>query len=202
MFEGNVLPYSFYIDGSVVDIAIRLLGKVMVTNINNRFTLSRIVETEAYDGEKDKACHAYPLRKTMRTEVMFKDGGRSYVYVCYGIHHLMNIITNAENEPHAVLIRAVEPIVGLEAMEEHKKKAGQALLTNGPGKLCRALGITRKHNDVILYDDSSPIWIGETKENLPFEVVQTTRIGVGYAEEDAFLPWRFFIEGNLFVSRG
>lgn len=132
---------------------------------------------------------------------MLKEGGRSYVYLCYGLHHLMNVVTNGENEPNAVLIRAVEPLFGWEAMGLRRNARGPINLTNGPGKLASALGITRKCNDVILYDCSSPIWIGEEKYNPPYEITQTTRIGVDYAEEDALLPWRFYINGNQYVSK-
>ncbi|MEX2592770.1 MAG: DNA-3-methyladenine glycosylase [Anditalea sp.] len=201
MTEVNILPQSFYLEGEVLDISKKLLGKIIITDIDNQVTMSRIVETEAYNGSKDKACHAYLHRKTPRTNVMFKEGGRSYVYLCYGLHHLMNIVTNGENEPNAVLIRAVEPILGLKAMALRRNVKGQINLTNGPGKLASALGISRKCNDVILYDSSSPIWIGEEKINEHYEIKQTTRIGVDYAEEDALLPWRFYIKDSHYVSR-
>ena len=202
MLDINILPQSFYLEGDVVHISKKLLGKIIVTDIDNQLTLSRIVETEAYDGRMDKACHAYPNRKTPRTEVMFREGGRSYVYLCYGIHSLFNIVTNAEDEPNAVLLRAVEPLMGLEAMTTRRKIKSQINFTNGPGKLASALGITRSMNDVVLYDGGSPIWIGEEKEKRHEpEIIQTTRIGVDYAEEDALLPWRFYIKDNPYVSR-
>lgn len=202
MLDIDILPQNFYLEGDVVHISKKLLGKIIVTDIDHRVTCSRIVETEAYDGRMDKACHAYPNRKTPRTEVMFKEGGRSYVYLCYGIHYLFNIVTHEENEPNAVLLRAVEPIVGLEAMVARRKIKNQITLTNGPGKLASALGITRDLNDVVLYDGGSPIWIGEEKERRAIpEIVQTTRVGVDYAEEDALLPWRFYIKNNPYVSR-
>src|SRR5690554_3133541 len=164
MLNIKALPQSFYLEGDVVDISKKLLGKIIVTDIDAETTISRIVETEAYNGSMDKACHAYPNRKTPRTEVMFKEGGRSYVYLCYGIHYLFNIVTNKEDEPNAVLLRALEPIIGLETMESRRKTKGQINLTNGPGKLASALGISRNLNDIILYDSGSPIWIGEEKE--------------------------------------
>ncbi len=202
MLDISVLPQRFYLEGDVVQISRKLLGKIIVTDIGNQLTLSRIVETEAYDGRVDKACHAYPNRKTPRTEVMFKAGGRSYVYLCYGIHYLFNIVTHAENEPNAVLLRAVEPLMGLDAMAIRRKIKSQINFTNGPGKLAGALGITKGFNDLVLYDTNSPIWIGEEKEKEPKpEIIQTTRIGVDYAEEDAFLPWRFYIKDNPYVSR-
>jgi DNA-3-methyladenine glycosylase len=202
MLDISILPQCFYLEGGVVQIAKELLGKIIVTDIDNQLTLSRIVETEAYDGRVDKACHAYPQRRTPRTEVMFKEGGRSYVYLCYGIHYLFNIVTHVENEPNAVLLRAVEPVVGLHFMADRRKVKSQINFTNGPGKLARALGITRDFNDLVLYDPQSPIWIAEEKEKIAKpDIIQTTRIGVDYAEEDALLPWRFYIKDNPYVSR-
>lgn len=201
MLNINILPKSFYLEDDVVQISNNLLGKIIITNIDSHVTFSRIVETEAYNGSKDKACHAYLNRKTPRTNVMFKEGGRSYVYVCYGLHHLFNIVTNGENEPNAVLIRAVQPILGLETMVDRRKVKGKINLTNGPGKLASALGITREFNDLTLYDSDSPIWIAEEKTDKPDEIIQTTRVGVDYAEEDAHLPWRFYVKGNPYVSR-
>lgn len=202
MLNIDILPQSFYLESDVVHISKMLLGKIIVTDIDNQLTLSRIVETEAYNGIMDRACHAYPNRKTPRTEVMFKEGGRSYVYLCYGIHYLFNIVTDVKDEPHAVLLRAVEPIAGLDAMEKRRKIKSHINLTNGPGKLASALGITKTLNDVVLYHTGSPIWIGEERGrgNDP-EIIQTKRIGVDYAEEDALLPWRFYIKDNPYVSR-
>lgn len=202
MLDISILPQRFYLEGDVVQIAKKLLGKIIVTDIDDQLTLSRIVETEAYDGRVDKACHAYPQRRTPRTEVMFKEGGRSYVYLCYGIHYLFNIVTHVENEPNAVLLRAVEPVAGLHFMADRRKVKSQINFTNGPGKLASALGITRNFNDLVLYDPQSPIWIAEEKEKIDKpEIIQTTRIGVDYAEEDALLPWRFYIKDNPYVSR-
>lgn len=200
MLNINILPQSFYLEGDVVHISKRLLGKIIVTEIDHQVTLSRIVETEAYNGSMDKACHAYQNRKTPRTEVMFKEGGRSYVYLCYGLHHLFNIVTNGVNEPNAVLIRAVEPLEGLEVMADRRKTKGQINLTNGPGKLANALGITRDLNDVLLYSNDSPIRIAEERE-YDHEIVVSKRVGVDYAEEDALLPWRFYVKDNPYVSK-
>lgn len=201
MQEVQILPPSFYTEGDVLEISKNLLGKIIITDIDNQLTMARIVETEAYDGSKDKACHAYLNRKTARTDVMFGEGGRSYVYLCYGLHHLFNIVTNNKNEPNAVLVRAVEPMYGMETMVLRRKVKKMINLTNGPGKLTSALGVTRKFNNMTLYDPSSPIWIGEDQGNEQHDIVQTTRIGVDYAEEDAFLPWRFYVKGNVYVSK-
>lgn len=196
----KILPQSFYLQDDVVQIARKLLGKIVVTDIGGQITLSRIVETEAYNGSTDKACHAHLNRKTSRTRVMFEEGGRSYVYLCYGIHNLFNIVTNAENEPNAVLVRAVEPIEGIEAMVERRNIKKHVNLTNGPGKLSSALGITRSLNDILLYDNNSPIWIADEGWE-ETEIIETSRIGVDYAEEDALLPWRFYIKDNPYVSK-
>ena len=177
MLNLNILPQGFYLEDDVVLISKKLLGKIIVTDIDNEVTLSRIVETEAYNGSIDKACHAYLHLNTPRTRVMFKDGGRSYVYLCYGLHHLFNIVTNGENNPNAVLIRAVEPIVGLEAMKLRRNKVKKQInWTNGPGKLASALAISREYNDLKLYEAGSPIWIGEEEGGQEFEIIQTALI--------------------------
>lgn len=201
MHNIKVLPKSFFLNGDVTAISQRLLGKILVTNIDNQITIGRIVETEAYHGSKDKACHAYLHRNTKRTSVMFKDGGRSYVYLCYGIHSLFNIITHGEGQPNAVLIRALEPLEGIDIMKERRSIALAQNLCNGPGKLAQAMGIDKVVNDIVLYENSSPVWIGESNSDLKFDIVTTTRIGVDYAEEDALLPWRFYIKNNTYISR-
>ncbi|HSJ68694.1 MAG TPA: DNA-3-methyladenine glycosylase [Anditalea sp.] len=201
MHNIKVLPKSFFLNGDVTAISQRLLGKILVTNIDNQITIGRIVETEAYHGSKDKACHAYLHRNTKRTSVMFKDGGRSYVYLCYGIHSLFNIITHGEGQPNAVLIRALEPLEGIDIMKERRSIALARNLCNGPGKLAQAMGIDKVVNDIVLYENSSPVWIGESNSDLKFDIVTTTRIGVDYAEEDALLPWRFYIKNNTYISR-
>ena len=185
------LPISYYLGENVVEIARDLLGKILFTNINNRITAGIISETEAYAGETDKASHAYGGLITNRTEVLFRNGGIIYVYLCYGIHHLFNIVTGPINIPHAVLIRGIIPYEG---KNEMRNRIGanniSSKRTNGPGKLSKALGITTKFNCESLIGNR--IWIedGEIKIN-PEEIVTSKRIGVGYAEEDAMLPYRF-----------
>ncbi|KEO74016.1 hypothetical protein EL17_07645 [Anditalea andensis] len=197
----KVLPKSFFLNGDVTAISQNLLGKILVTNINNQITIGKIVETEAYHGSKDKACHAYLHRNTKRTSVMFKDGGRSYVYLCYGIHFLFNVVTHGEGEPNAVLIRSLEPIDGLPIMKQRRQMDNPKTLCNGPGKLAQAMGIDKVVNDTVLYEKNSPIWIGDVGTGEDFETVTTTRIGVDYAEEDALLPWRYYIKGNSYISK-
>lgn len=172
-------------------IAKELLGKVIVTNFNGVQTAGMITETEAYEGATDKACHAYGNRRTKRTETMFYNGGVAYVFLCYGIHHLFNVVTNISDVPHAVLIRAIEPLEGLEQMKKRRKnKKVGATFSNGPGTASQALGITVKHDKLDL--TMSQIWIED--RGIGFsdaEILITKRIGIDYAEEDAELLYRF-----------
>ncbi|MEQ9465883.1 MAG: DNA-3-methyladenine glycosylase [Ekhidna sp.] len=191
------LPRSFYERGDVVQVAKELLGKVLVTNLGGVLTAGKIVETEAYCGRGDKACHANEKR-TRRTEVMYQRGGSAYVYLCYGIHHLFNVVTNKEGLADAVLIRALEPMEGLEEMKE-RRKFTKAKLASGPGTLSQAMGINVGMSGQDLL--SEEIWIGKSERNEEFEILSDTRIGVEYAEEDALKPWRFVIAGNTFVSK-
>jgi DNA-3-methyladenine glycosylase len=177
-----------------------LLGKILVTHIEGVKTVARITETEAYCGAKDKACHAHLNRRTKRTEIMFGEGGRAYVYLCYGIHHLFNVVTNVADEADAVLIRAAEPVSGTEHMLNRRRLLKvEKKLTAGPGSISKAMGITTSHYGEKLWGNN--IWI----ENAPVlqenEIRETTRIGVDYAAEDALLPWRFYDKNSQFVSR-
>lgn len=180
------LTKSFYIRTDVVAIAQELLGKWLMTEIDGVVTGGMIIETEAYKGPEDRACHAYQNRRTPRTEIMFAEGGHAYVYLCYGMHNLFNVVTGPRDLPHAVLIRALLPDCGLETMlqrRDHKKQ-----LVSGPGALCQALGITRAHNATSLL--KGPIWV-EERNYTPKEIIATPRIGIDYAGSDALLPWRF-----------
>ncbi len=194
-----ILPPSFYLHEDVVQVAKDLLGKVIVTKIDGITTSGIITETEAYAGITDKASHAYGGRRTNRTEIMYAQGGVAYVYLCYGIHHLFNVVTNMQDIPHAVLIRAVEPLKGIDTMLQRRKKEKlQPQLTAGPGAMSMALGIQTLHTGlslskgiITLHDE------GVKVEN----IIATTRIGVDYAKEDALLPYRFYIAGNKFISK-
>lgn len=201
MKDIKILPKEFFLKRNVIEIAKDLLGKIVVTQLDGGYTSARIVETEAYDGATDKACHAFPNKLTRRTEVMFKEGGRSYVYLCYGIHHLFNIVTHEEGSAKAVLIRAVEPVKGIELMKARRKVGNLRQLTNGPGKVAQALGISTLYNDETLYEENGLIYIGSEIDNVNFEINISTRIGVDYAEEDAMLPWRFYIKDNPYISK-
>lgn len=194
------LGLSFYEQPNVVKIAKQLLGKILVTHFDGITTAGRIVETEAYNGVVDKASHAYNGRRTNRTEIMFAHGGAAYVYLCYGIHHLFNVVTNVAGTPHAVLIRALDPIIGIEQMllRTGKHKADHTL-TKGPGNVSKALGIATQHTGLSLLGND--IWIADDGTRYkPSTIATTARIGVDYAAEDALLPYRFIVKDNPFVS--
>ena len=196
----KILPVSFYQRENVFQIARELLGKVVVTKWNKVITSGRIVEVEAYNGVIDKASHAFGGRRTARNEVMYAEGGVAYVYLCYGIHHLFNVVTNAEEEPHAILIRALEPIKGIDEMLRRVgKEKSDHTLTRGPGNLSKALGIFTSHSGNSL--QSKKLYIAEDRVAFSkMEIIASPRIGVGYAGKDALLPYRFYIIGNPFVS--
>ncbi len=180
-------------------VAKELLGKVMLTRINNSLTSGIIVETEAYS-YREKGCHAYNNLRTNRTEVMFGPGGQAYVYLCYGIHHLFNIVTNKRDMAEAVLIRALEPRDGHQTMMNRMKTDTQRRITSGPGKLTKALGIDRKLNGRNLMD--SDVWLEDIGIKIAKQdIIATPRIGIDYAGTDAFLPWRFYVRDNPWISR-
>jgi len=194
------LSADFYQRDDVLLISRELLGKVLCTNFHNKLTSGIIVETEAYGGITDKASHAYGGRRTKRTETMYAKGGCAYVYLCYGIHHLFNIVTNKENIPQAVLIRAIQPRDGIEIMlQRRNKKKIDHTLTSGPGSLTRALGITVKNSGTFLMDNL--IWLENQNINYTNQdILATPRVGVQYAGKDAQNPWRFQVENSPWVS--
>lgn len=194
------LPLSFYQRENVLTIAKDLLGKLLVTRFNNDLTSGRIVETEAYNGITDKASHAFGGRKTRRTEIIFGAGGVAYVYLCYGIHHMFNIVTNVHGTPHAILIRGVEPMEGKEIMVERMNKTVfNKTVGKGPGNVAKALGLYTCHTGYSLQGEEISI---EDDGFLPSvsDIITSPRIGVDYAGEDAKLLYRFFIKDNAFVS--
>lgn len=195
------LPLSYYSNQDVLFLAKDLLGKVIFTEIDGNITAGIIVETEAYFGIQDKASHAYGGRRTDRTETLYSHGGISYVYLCYGIHHLFNVVTSVENDPHAVLIRATEPLIGKEIMESRRNMpASKAAISSGPGSAAKALGIDRTFNQKDL--SGSEIWIENHNTQYSLDKIESgPRVGVAYAGEDALLPWRFWIKGNKYVSK-
>ena len=193
------LPLSFYLGNDVLKIARDLLGKVLVTCWNKEYTSGRIVETEAYAGETDKASHA-SKGKTARTEIMFNEGGKAYVYLCYGVHQMFNIVTNNEGIPDAILIRAVEPIDGIDIMLKRtgKKKLDETL-TKGPGNVGKAFGFHTSQCGLLLNSDE--LFIGDDGYKLSKAMIGTSpRIGVDYAGKHAEWHYRFFAKGSKFVS--
>ena len=185
---------SFYAGDDVVAISRNLLGKVLCTYVDGLTTRAIITETEAYAGVGDRASHAFGGRRTKRTEPMFGPGGFAYVYLCYGIHHLFNVVTNEKDVPHAVLVRAGSPLAGLDAMlaRRGKEKEDPSLL-GGPGSLAKALGITTEHTGVSLSGDR--IWLEDEGIRVSDDAIATgPRVGVDYAGEDALRPYRFLID--------
>lgn len=196
----SILDRSFYGRADVVKIAKELLGKILITFFDGQFTAGRIVETEAYNGAVDRASHAYNGRRTARTEVMFGRPGTAYVYLCYGIHHLFNVVTNKEGVPHAILVRALEPLHGIDVMlDRTRKQVLDNTLTRGPGNVSKALGIYTSHTGLDLLE--SNMVIAEDQYEVKKSAIGiTTRIGVDYAGPDALLPYRFIVKNNPYVS--
>lgn len=183
------LTKDFYLRDNVVQISKELLGKYLFAKFDGKLTGGIIAETEAYAGITDKASHAYGNRRTTRTEVMYHEGGVAYVYLCYGIHSLFNIVTNKKDLPDAVLIRAIKPTEGINVMIKRRNKKTHKL-TSGPGTVAQALGMKTIHSGLNLCGNK--IWLEDNGMNtLSDEIITSTRIGVAYAEEDALLPYRF-----------
>jgi len=184
-------PLTFYRGSEILQIGKELLGKYLFTRFDGKLTGGMIIETESYKGPEDKASHAYGNRKTKRTRTLFENGGVAYVYLCYGIHHLFNVVTYKAGIPHAILVRAIIPTEGIETMVKRRKKEKLSpALTSGPGTVTQALGINTHHSGTSLLSDT--IWIEERGVTLsPHQIICSPRIGIDYAEEDALLPWRF-----------
>ena len=195
------LTPEYYQNEDVIALAKDLLGKVLYTHIDGQISAGIIVETEAYYGIKDKASHAYGGRRTNRTETMYSAGGVAYVYLCYGMHHLFNVVSSVKDDPHAVLIRAVEPLIGKELMEERRgMPVSRPAVSSGPGSAAKALGIDRTFNQKDL--SGNEIWIEDHQVRyMDEEIVACPRVGIAYAQEHALLPWRFFVKGNPYVSK-
>jgi len=194
------LDAHFYDRRDVLQVARELLGKILITQWDGIRSSGRIVETEAYAGVNDRACHAFGGRRTARSEDLYGAPGTVYIYICYGMHHLFNVITNKKNIPHAVLIRALEPLDGVTQMLNRTGKTiVDDTLTKGPGNLARALGMSKIHSGTNLF--SKEIFIAD--DGLRYakdQIAITRRIGVESAREDAELPYRFFVKGNPYVS--
>ena len=197
-----ILKEKFYERKDVLQIARELLGKYIFTSIDGFVTGGIIVETEAYNAPEDKASHAYNYRRTKRNNSLYLKGGTSYVHMCYGIHTLINIVTNKQEFPNGVLLRAIEPTDGIEKMLERRGKTKlDYTLTSGPGSLTKALGITMSHDATSLFGDT--IWLEDRGNKISSEnIITSKRVGVDYAEEYAAMPWRFRIKDNKWCSKG
>jgi DNA-3-methyladenine glycosylase len=206
MKDMQVLPYDFY-NRDTLEVAPELLGKYLIRKINGHQLVGKIVEVEAYKGSIDKGAHSYNYRRTPRTEVMFGPPGHAYVYLIYGMYYCLNIVTEEEGEPCAVLIRGIEPVEG----EEHMAvlRYGKSLeeitivqrknLTNGPGKVCKAFNITKDRNGKPLWDQGFYVAFGDIIEDS--QIIRSKRINIDYAEEAKDFLWRYSIKGNPYVSR-
>lgn len=191
------LPLDYFLSKDVLTIAKELLGKMLFTSICGDICGGMIVETEAYRAPEDRASHAYKNRKTARNAVMFERGGIAYIYLCYGIHNLFNIVVGDRGVAHAVLIRAIEPLIGVDVMLRRRKKEKMTrALCGGPGALCQALSITRDLNGEKI--EGPLIWITDYRQI--DSILSTPRVGVEYAGEDALLPWRFRVNNNPWTS--
>ena len=194
------LSREFYVREDTLQIARDLLGKLLVVPTENGERVSgMIVETEAYLGAIDKAAHSYGMRRTKRTETMFAVGGTVYIFFIYGMYFQFNVVVGAIDTPHAILIRAVEPIENIEIMRARRGKMPDKNLTSGPGKLCLALDIDKRYNNADLLGDK--VWLEDFKSFSAAEIISGKRIGVDYAEEFAEKNWRFWVKDNLYVSR-
>jgi DNA-3-methyladenine glycosylase len=194
------VPLSFYERNNVVKIAEELLGKIVVTNLDGKVTSGRIVETEAYAGITDKASHSFGGRRTARNEHMYSAAGTAYIYICYGMHQMLNVVTNKKEIPDAILIRAIEPLEGIEIMLDRTgKKKLDKTLTRGPGNVGKSIGIFKHHSGLFLLDEQIYLLDDNTKYSLK-EIGISKRIGVESAGTDALLPYRFYVNGNKYVS--
>ena len=197
----GTLPREFYTRANVLTVARQLLGRLLVVRSRDGTRVSGIiVETEAYRGPEDRASHAYGGRRTNRTETMYRTGGTAYVYFVYGMYHQFNVVTNVRDAPHAVLVRALEPVEGIARMRRRRPGRADHDLTNGPGKLCAALGISRNLDGADLLGPR--VWLEEGRREVrASQIAVGPRVGIDYAQEWADKPWRFWIKGNPYVSR-
>ena len=194
------LPLEFYLRPNVLTVARDLLGKLLVVpGPNGERVSGKIVEVEAYRGPEDRASHAFGGRRTKRTETMYSSGGVAYVYFVYGMYYQFNVVSGISDVPHAILVRALEPVEGLELMRVRRHTQPDRNLTSGPGKLCIAMGIDRQLNAADLLGDQ--VWLEEFESVASRRIAKGPRIGIDYAQEWIDKPWRFWIKDNIYVSR-
>ncbi len=199
------LERDFYLRDTLI-VARDLLGKYLVHETQGVRIAARIVETEAYIGSEDKGSHSFGGRRTKRNEVMYHIGGTSYIYLIYGMYHCFNVVTEQIDKPSAVLVRAVEPVIGIEHMARlrydtkisHLSVKQKTSLCNGPGKLCISMGIGKAENGIDLCGSKLYICHGDSEA---FKIKNSPRINIDYAGEYAHKPWRFYIDGNKYVSK-
>ena len=198
--QRSKLPREFYTRSDVLKVSRDLLGKLIVVPTANKKRVSgMIVEVEAYRGPEDRASHAFGGRRTKRTETMYQAGGVAYVYFVYGMYYQFNVVSNVQDIPHAILVRALEPVEGIEFMRKRRHTHPDHNLTNGPGKLCIAMGIDRELDGADL--SGNRVWL-EDYQNVPAsKISKGPRIGIDYAEDWIDKPWRFWIRDNSYVSR-
>jgi DNA-3-methyladenine glycosylase len=200
MISHAKLPREFYLRPDVLTVAQDLLGKLLVVSGPKGERVSgKIVEVEAYRGPEDRASHAYGGRRTKRTETMYGSGGVAYVYFVYGMYYQFNVVSNVADVPHAILVRALEPVEGIEIMRERRHSHPDHNLTSGPGKLCIAMGIDRSLDGADLLGDR--VWLEDFETVSPRSIAKGPRIGIDYAQEWIAKPWRFWIRDNRFVSK-
>lgn len=214
MLDGKYISGDFYTRSDVVQVAKDLLGKILVTTFDGVRVSGKITEVEAYRAPEDKASHAYGNRRTARTEIMFLEGGHAYIYLCYGIHHLFNVVTGPPDMAHAVLIRGIEPLEGIDEMsrrrglvlpDQHVQpkqyQKMHKLIGTGPGALSKSLGLTIAFTGQNMCSKNTPFWLEDVGIEIPSsEIAAGPRIGVDYAAECAAWPWRFWIKNSIFVK--
>lgn len=200
--EMKKLPIGFYDRKDVIQIARELLGKIVQTRIDGKITSGRIVESEAYVGLTDKASHSFGGKRTSRNEHMYAAPGTAYIYICYGMHQMLNVVTNKKDIPDAILIRAIEPMEGITVMLERTGKSDPTdpTLTRGPGNVGKALGISKMHSGALLLDDLVTLYEDKHSKIAADLIGSSKRIGVESAGKDGLLPYRFYVRGNRYVS--
>lgn len=201
---GKRLTWSFYQQENVVEIAKDLIGKYLVTDFAAGKTVGRIVETEAYQGPEDQASHAFGNRYTERTKIMYLPGGHAYVYLCYGIHQMFNVVTGKDGVPHAILIRAIEPVFNTVLMLDRRGMTSiKPALGAGPGNVGKSLGFNTEHSGNSLLEPTAQIWIEDREEIIhQKQLIASNRVGVAYAGEWALRPWRFRLKDSPWTSKG
>lgn len=199
----NPVNNDYFLEDDVVSLAKGMLGMRLVTLVDGVLTSGIISETEAYGGATDKASHAYGGRHTKRTRIMYEQGGCIYVFLCYGIHSLFNIVTNVAGIPDAVLVRGIIPDEGVETMKQRRNMKNERLLANGPGKLSQAMAIHYRYSGLELnqQENGFKVWIEEGRKTDPDDIITDVRVGIDYAEEDALLPWRFILKKAHFKKK-